>query len=100
MKIANLEHVESVSTSDVLGGFGSYSPSRYDFNRSKRLDINIYERVNTYKNLNTYSFVYGNSALAEGDAEAYGLDSNAQSFSYTYTDPFSSAASATSISQS
>lgn len=97
MKIANLEHVESVSTSDVLGGTGY---GGYDFSRNKRLNINIYERVDVKKNLNTYSRVYGNSAVAEGDAEAYGPDSNAEAFSYTYTDPYSSAASATSISQS
>jgi hypothetical protein len=95
MKIANLEHVESISTSDVMGGYGGYN-----FDRRKNLQINIYERVDVRKNLDTRSFVKGNSAIAEGDAEAYGPDSNAEAFSYTYTDPYSSAASATSISQS
>ena len=97
MKITNLEHVESVSASSVSGGYGG---SGYSFNRSKKLDIKIRERVDIQKYLNTYSVVYGNAAIAEGDAEAYGLDSNAEAFSFTLTTPFSSAASATSISQS
>jgi hypothetical protein len=97
MKIANLEHVESISTSDVLGGYRS---GGYNFDRSKRLNIDIKERVDVKKYLDTRSYVIGNSAVAEADAEALGYDSNAEGFSFTYTTPYSSAASATSISQS
>ncbi len=97
MKIANLEHVQAISTSEITGGYYS---SGYNFDRSKRLNIKIKERVDVQKYLSTYSYVQGNSAIAEGDAEAYGYNSNAEAFSYTVTTPFSSAASATSISQS
>lgn len=97
MKITNLEHVKSVSVSSVSGGTGG---GGYNFNRSKNLNINIYERVNVKKYLNTASYVVGNSAVSEADAEAYGHNSNAQGFSYTLTTPYSSAASATSFSQS
>ena len=96
MKINDLEHVRAVSVSGVSGGFGS----GYNFSRKKRLDIRIKERVDVKKFLKSISFVKGNSAIAEGDAEAYGHDSNAEAFSYTITTPISSAASATSISQS
>lgn len=99
MKIQNLEHVKVVSTSEIVGGYG-YRSGGYNFNRNKRLNIEIKERVDIQKYLNTISFVHGNSALAEADAEAYGHDSNAEGFSYTVTTPFSSAASATSVSQS
>jgi hypothetical protein len=97
MKIANLEHVESFSASGVVGGFGSRS---YNFDRNSRLSIDLNERVDIKKRLDTISVVKGNSAIGEGTAEAYGPDSNAEAFSFTYTDPNSSAANATSISQS
>lgn len=97
MKISNLEYVESVDTSAVVGGYGG---GGYRFDFSKRFDVYINEYANVYKNLYANSYVRGNSALAEADAEAYGPDSNAEGFSYTYTDPYASAAGATSISQS
>jgi hypothetical protein len=93
MKIANLDYVEVLATNEIVGGTRGYD-------WSKRLNIDIYERVDVRKNLDTYSRVYGNSAIAEADAEAYGPDSNAEGFSFTYTDPYSSRAGATSISQS
>ncbi|MEM9088569.1 MAG: hypothetical protein AAGC93_07470 [Cyanobacteria bacterium P01_F01_bin.53] len=99
MKIQNLEHVKVVSTSEIVGGRGRRKGG-FNTNRNKRLNIYIKERVDIQKYLDTYSFVYGNSAIAEGDAEAYGHDSNAEAFSFTVTTPYSSAASATSVSQS
>ena len=99
MKIQNLEHVKVVSTSEVVGGRG-YRSGGYNFDRSKRLNIDIRERVDIQKYLDTVSYVYGNSAIAEADAEAHGYDSNAEGFSFTFTTPYSSAASATSVSQS
>lgn len=98
MKISNLEHVESVDTSLVVGGYGYRGGTRFDF--SKSLYIDIYENVYVNKYLDSYSRVYGNSAVAEADARAEGYDSNAEGFSFTYTDPYSSVAGATSISQS
>lgn len=102
MKITNLDHISSASVS-VSGGYGNGGYGGYggyNFSRKKKLDIVIREKVDVQKYLDTYSYVKGNSALAEGDAEAYGPDSNAESFSYTITTPYSSAASATSVSQS
>jgi len=104
MKISNLEYVESVDTTAVVGGYsdrGGYGGGGgYRFDFSKRFDVYINEYANVYKNLYANSYVSGNSAIAEADAEAYGPDSNAEGFSYTYTDPYASAAGATSISQS
>ena len=95
MKISDLNYVETIETSEILGGRGSY-----DFNRKKNLKIDIKENVKIRKDLFTDSVVYGNSALAEADSEAYGANSNAEAFSFTFTDDYASAASATSVSQS
>jgi hypothetical protein len=97
MKIANLDYVEVLASNEIVGGTGRRG-NNFDF--SKRLNIKIYEDVYAKKYLDTYSRVYGNSAVAEADAEAYGRDSNAEGFSFTYTDSNSSKAGATSISQS
>ena len=101
MKISNLEYVESVETSVVVGsGYGGYGGGGYNFDFSKRLDIYINEYAKVYKDLYANSFVKGNSAIGEADAKAFGPDSNAEGFSFSYTDPYASAAGATSISQS
>jgi len=63
-------------------------------------DIHIKETVDVYKQLVTVSVVVGNSALAQGTADAYGYNTNAEAFSFTQTTPWSSEAAALSISQS
>ncbi|MEQ8468519.1 hypothetical protein [Coleofasciculus sp. E1-EBD-02] len=103
MNISDLNHLEVVSEDNkVVGGYCCYDPDELNFDTDidKSVNINIYERVDVYKRLYTSSTVYGNSALAEADASAEGYDSNAEAFSFTYTDPYFSSAGATSISQS
>jgi hypothetical protein len=103
MNISDLNHLEVVSEDNkVVGGYCCYDPDELNFDTDidKSVNINIYERVYVDKDLYTYSRVYGNSALAEADASAEGYNSNAEAFSFTYTDPYFSSAGATSISQS
>lgn len=102
MKISNLDYAEAIGTETVVGG-NSYRPNYgggYNYSFSKNFYANIYENAYVNKYLNSQSYVYGNSALAEADAKAFGNNSNAEGFSFTYSDPYSSAAGATSISQS
>jgi len=63
-------------------------------------DIHIKETVDVDKVLLTVSVVVGNSALAQGTADAFGKHTNAEAFSFTQTTPWSSEAAALSISQS
>jgi hypothetical protein len=54
--------------------------------------------IKDHKDFTVYSDVYGNSAVAESDAKAFGDNTTAQSFNSTYTDPYTSMAHGTSIS--
>ncbi len=70
MKITNLEHVQSVSTSHVSGGSGR--PSSY----SNRLSIS-----NSINRFSSYVHINGNTALAGATSDAIGHNT----FSQTYT---------------
>ncbi|MEQ9000170.1 MAG: hypothetical protein RID53_27125 [Coleofasciculus sp. B1-GNL1-01] len=97
MNISDLNHLEVVNEDNKVVGRGSLNQYTDIY---KDVDIDFYEDVDVYKNLYTYSSVRGNSAFAEGDASASGPHTNAEAFSFTYTDPYFSSAGATSLSQS
>ena len=70
MKITNLEHVESVSTSNVLGSSGRPSSISYRLSYS-----------NSYNLFSSHVYAKGNAATAGATADAIGHDT----FSSTYT---------------
>ncbi len=76
------------SAQNVSGG--------YDFGNSSY--TSIYENLNITKNLYSNAVVYGHFAGAEAEALAKGYGTSTQALSKTYTDPVTSASSATSTS--
>ncbi|MEQ9000169.1 MAG: hypothetical protein RID53_27120 [Coleofasciculus sp. B1-GNL1-01] len=96
MNISDLNHLEVVNEDNKVVGRGSLNQYTYI---NKDVYIDFYEDVYVSKYLNTYSSVRGNSAFAEGDASASGSHTNAEAFSFSYTDPYFSSAGATSLSQ-
>ncbi|MEO1400969.1 MAG: hypothetical protein AAFV72_06885 [Cyanobacteria bacterium J06635_1] len=96
MHISDLNYVEALNTSEVVGG--SYRGVKFDFKKDLDVDIDIDVRDKKYFDI--YARVYGNSAVAEADAKAFGYDSSAEGFTFTYTDDYTSIAGSTSISVS
>ncbi len=82
MIISDLNHIEAVEASSVVGGSYYYPYS------SKYINVSVYD----YKNIDARANIKGNTAVA--DAVAYGKDTTAQAF--TYTDDYSSKATAIS----
>ncbi len=92
MIISDLNHLEVVNQdTNIIGGISNLYAATY---------LDFFETVDVLKKFDVKSKVKGNSAFAEGDAEAYGHDSHAESLTYTVTDDYYSASTATSISQS
>jgi hypothetical protein len=92
MIISDLNHLEVVNQdTNIIGGISNLYAATY---------LDFFETVDVLKRFDVKSKVEGNSAFAEGDAEAYGYDSHAESLTYTVTDDYYSASTATSISQS
>lgn len=102
MNIFDLNHLEAVEGTDVVGGryYGGYRSNTFRTYIDKDVDIDIDENVDIDKDVNSKVKLKGNLALAEGDAQAKGFNTLAESFTFTYTDPYNSAASSTSVSAS
>lgn len=88
MIISDLNHLEAVEGTGVVGGGGVY----FDNYFKKYDDINIKEKVDIDKKFDIYARVYGNSALSQSTADAYGYDTSAQTFTATQTDSYKSEA--------
>ena len=76
------------SAQNVSGGY-NFGDSSY---------TSIYEKLDISKNLYSNTNVYGHFAGAEAEALAKGYGTSTQALSKTYTDPLTSASSATSVS--
>ncbi|MEM9925666.1 MAG: hypothetical protein AAF915_18275 [Cyanobacteria bacterium P01_D01_bin.50] len=104
MNILDLNHIEAVEGTEVIGG-GKFKKGKggvdFDVKTRKDVDIIFTEFVDVFKTFDILSKVEGTSALAEGDAEAIGKNSSAEVFTFTKTiDGVGSQASSTSISNS
>ncbi|MEQ9551530.1 MAG: hypothetical protein RIM23_18225 [Coleofasciculus sp. G3-WIS-01] len=100
MNISDLNHLEVVSeNNEVVGGFyGYYDDYSFTSYTNKDYYVDIYTDVDQYTYLSSYGFAYNNTATAEGEAVAFGNNTNAQAYSFTYTDDWTSQAGATSSS--
>jgi hypothetical protein len=95
MIISDLSYMEAVEA-NVVGGW-SYGG---DFDVEKDVDINIdiYEDLDIEKDVDVNVEITGNLATAEASATAYGNNTVAEAFGFTYTDDYSSVANAFSVS--
>ncbi|MEQ9551531.1 MAG: hypothetical protein RIM23_18230 [Coleofasciculus sp. G3-WIS-01] len=99
MNISDLNHLEVVSNNqEVVGGYYGYGDYSFISDTNKDFNIDIYTDVDQYTYLSSYGFAYNNTATAEGEAVAFGDNTNAQAYSFTYTDDWTSQAGATSSS--
>jgi hypothetical protein len=91
MIISDLSYLENVEE-QVVGGFS--------FSAFKNVDINVDvdETIDITKNVKSTVNISGNLATAESGATAFGNNTLAESFAFTYTDDGSSAANAFSVS--
>lgn len=92
MIISDLSYLENVAEEQVVGGFS--------FTAFKNVDINVDvdETINIDKDVTADVDISGNLATAESGATAFGNNTLAESFAFTYTDSGSSAANAFSVS--
>jgi hypothetical protein len=89
MIISDLNHLQEVYETSVVGGIAP----NYIF------DVRCFmESVDINKYISGVANVSGNLAFAEADAVALGSNSLANALTQTYTDAYSSIASATSAS--
>ena len=98
MNISDLNHLEAVrEDNNVVGGYyyDDYSFTSYT-NKDYYVDIDTYVVQYTY--LDSVGYAYNNTATAEGEAVALGDNTNAQAYSFTYTDDYISQAGGTSSS--
>lgn len=99
MIISDLNHLEIVEGTDVVGG--DYRANKFNVAIDIYKDIFIYEDVDIKKKFDINAKAKGNSALAESKADAFGkYGTNAQIFTFTETDENYSKADGTSVSVS
>ncbi|MGL5062876.1 MAG: hypothetical protein ACRC62_23110 [Microcoleus sp.] len=90
MNISDLELVESLSETTAIAGAGGYyypGHKQYDY-------VNVYATSGVF----SAALIYGNTAVASGDAKAFGYDTFTKSATYTVTDPYFSGSSSYSLS--
>lgn len=88
MKIADLNHLETVEA-NVTGGIT---------NKYAKTVLKFDEYVNIDKYFTAKADVKGKVAFAEADAAAFGKNAGSNALSETYTDEYASISSATSSS--
>ena len=93
MIISDLNHLE-VQEAEVVGGSGYPLKTTYD----KYITVGESYYLKDYKAIGVVADIWGNVATANGAAEAYGYDTDAQAYSVTLTTDKSSSALASSIS--
>lgn len=84
MKIFDLNHLETVEGTDVIGG-GRYKGGSYGVRINKNVRIKFDEDFNVDKNINSDADISDNVAIIEGDAEAYGKSTLTEVFGFTTT---------------
>lgn len=92
MNIFDLNHIEAVEGTEVVGG--GYKSVYFD----KNVNIKFDEKIDIKKNIKSKVDVKGNFAFAEADADAYGKDTVAEAITYTVTDDYYSGAISNSVS--
>ncbi len=93
MIISDLNHLE-IQEADVVGGSGYPLKTSYE----KHVYAGEYYELYDVKHIYVDAWIKGNVATANGAAEAYGYDTDAQAYSATLTTDYSSSALASSIS--
>ncbi|NJO31305.1 MAG: hypothetical protein HC874_29970 [Richelia sp. SL_2_1] len=85
MNIFDLNHIEAVEGTEVLGG--SYRGSKGNFNVkiNKNVKIKFDEDLDINKDVKSDVDLDDNFAFAEGDAEAFGKSTIAEAFTFTKT---------------
>ena len=91
MIINDLTFMESVAE-EVVGGFSFTAEKDVD------IDVNVDEDIDINKDVDVTVDISGNLATAEAGATAFGENTLAEAFAFTYTDDFTSAANAFSVS--
>ncbi|BAY07964.1 hypothetical protein [Calothrix sp. NIES-2098] len=100
MIISDLSYMEAIEAT-VVGGFGWGEPSYggdFEVEKDVNIDVNIDEDLNIDKDVTVTVDITGNLATAEASATAYGNNTIAEAFGFTYTDDNSSVANAFSVS--
>ncbi|MBE9213165.1 hypothetical protein IQ247_10855 [Plectonema cf. radiosum LEGE 06105] len=88
MNIFDLNHIEAVEGTEVLGG--GYYYSQPDFKFEKKVDTDVKNRLDVFKDVYSKAVVKGNLADAEAFADAYGDDSFSETLTVTYADSYNS----------
>ncbi len=92
MIISDLSYLDNVAEEQVVGGFS------FSANKNVDISIGVNETINIDKNVTSVVSISGNLATAESGATAFGNNTIAEAFGFTYTDAGSSAANAFSVS--
>ena len=92
MIISDLSYLENVAEEQVVGGFS------FTADKNVNIDVDIDETIDITKNVVSTVSITGNLATAESGATAFGNNTLAESFAFTYTDDGSSASNAFSVS--
>ena len=95
MNISDLNHFE-VQEANVVGGSGYYRPLTTSY--YKNVDVKENYKLTDYKWIVADAFIWGNVGTANAGAEAYGKNTDAQTYSASLTTDYSSAAISSSIS--
>ena len=97
MIISELNYLE-VQETEVFGGNGWRPETKLTTNYYKDVDVNEHYKLVDYKKIYAFAKIYGNLATANAGAEAYGYNSDAQTYTASHTTDYSSAAVSSSIS--
>ena len=92
MIISDLSYLENVAEEQVVGGFS------FTANKDVDIDVVVTETIDIKKDVDAVVDISGNLATAESGATAFGNNTLAESFAFTYTDDGSSASNAFSVS--
>ena len=100
MIISELNYLE-VQETEVFGGNGGYRrPSYPGLNTFYKKHVDVKENyfLHDIKVIGVVVDIWGNAATANAGAEAYGYNSDAQTYTASHTTDYSSAAISSSIS--
>ncbi|MBF2015549.1 MAG: hypothetical protein IGS23_10190 [Rivularia sp. T60_A2020_040] len=87
MNIFDLNHIEAVEGTEVVGGHGYSKP---DFEFTKVVNTDVTNRLDAFKTVFSKAVVKGNLADAEAFADASGEDSFSETLTVTYADDYTS----------
>ncbi|PSN19600.1 hypothetical protein C7271_06465 [filamentous cyanobacterium CCP5] len=92
MIISDLSYLENIAEEEVVGA-GSFSAFK-----NVAITVDIFESIQVQKDVQSNVTISGNLATAESGADAFGNNTLAESFAFTYTDEGSSSSNAFSLS--